>query len=520
MKNLFFFFALLLFSVTTKAQTTFYKVIDSVAGQSFGSVGAVPDSDGGYMLVGATTSAICLIKTNATGDTVWTKTYKSSTATTGYTYSSACFTTDQGWIIVGHKIGLSDIYVLKVDAAGTIQWEKFIGTTTLPEIPNSVQQTSDGGYVITALQHNTPSIPPSAYIVKLDAGGAVQWNTILSIPGQGNNSGNIYATTETNDGGYLLTGEADTIASNKSSAYLLKLDHTGTLQWSKLWSGSNGDKVSGAVLTPDNGFLISGTKRSSGGMGFGDMTITKTDSMGNISWCKAYSDVGGAVSKTSSGSFVVSGIDFRTAKMLFASIDSNGNVLWNRTIWDPFATPLLSILSCGGPSQTSDGGYILTGGAGGPGGGTKAYFFKTDAVGSPHCNDSTITITVSPYLPIVSTPVVTSSTGFSTSAVTTVVRSAADVITTYCISTGVEEKQNEISAISVYPNPSAGIFNFNGLEKGSTIQISDLSGRIISKIISMNDIETIDLNGKAKGIYFYTVITDEKLVQRGKIIID
>jgi hypothetical protein len=115
-------------------------------------------SDGGYIITGIkdannihspSTGNIYLIKTNASGDTLWTKTFGGSAADWGYSVQQ---TLDGGYIITGHTesfgAGLRDVYLIKTDALGNAIWTRTYGGSNGDE-GNSVQQTSDGGYIIT-----------------------------------------------------------------------------------------------------------------------------------------------------------------------------------------------------------------------------------------------------------------------------------------------------------------------------------------------------------------------------------
>ncbi|CAN5439506.1 hypothetical protein BH10BAC1_BH10BAC1_06420 [soil metagenome] len=81
---------------------------------------------------------------------------------------------------------------------------------------------------------------------------------------------------------------------------------------------------------------------------------------------------------------------------------------------------------------------------------------------------------------------------------------------------GLNELQNT-PQISVYPNPSSGQFNFNGLEKGNKIEVFDMTGKLIFEGRATSDFETINISENAKGIYFYRITDESKLVQSGKI---
>lgn len=75
------------------------------------------------------------------------------------------------------------------------------------------------------------------------------------------------------------------------------------------------------------------------------------------------------------------------------------------------------------------------------------------------------------------------------------------------------------TTIAVFPNPSAGKFNFSGMEKGSKLRVFDMNGRLVHETIAKENNITLDLDGKEKGVYFYQVSNQQKELQRGKLVV-
>jgi len=111
-------------------------------------------SDGGYIVAGYTRSFgeegtdVYLIKTDANGDTIWTKTYGGARDDIGYSVQQTC---DDGYVITGYTksfgAGGPDIYLIKTNATGDTVWTKTYGGNR-SDVGNSVQQTSDSGYIV------------------------------------------------------------------------------------------------------------------------------------------------------------------------------------------------------------------------------------------------------------------------------------------------------------------------------------------------------------------------------------
>jgi peptidyl-prolyl cis-trans isomerase B (cyclophilin B) len=81
------------------------------------------------------------------------------------------------------------------------------------------------------------------------------------------------------------------------------------------------------------------------------------------------------------------------------------------------------------------------------------------------------------------------------------------------------ESHEEAFLITVSPNPSNGQFLFSNLEKENTIEIYDISGKIIYQGISENRTSIVDLGGKDKGIYFYRIMREGREFQQGKLVL-
>jgi hypothetical protein len=81
------------------------------------------------------------------------------------------------------------------------------------------------------------------------------------------------------------------------------------------------------------------------------------------------------------------------------------------------------------------------------------------------------------------------------------------------------ETSSELNDINVSPNPSTGPFLFTGIEKGYTIIVYDITGKVIFNMASKGESHSVDLGDKAKGIYFYKVVYQGREAKHGKLII-
>ena len=190
-------------------------------------------------------------------------------------------TSDGGYAIAGTTssfgAGQADVYVVKLDANGNLQWTKTIGGKK-EDVGSSLIQTSDGGYAIAG----TYSLlyegihPFDVYVVKLDAKGNLQWTK--TIGGEHHDSGS--SLIQTSDGGYAIAGLTQSFGAGEWDVYVVKLGANGNLQWTKTIGGKNEDGGSSIIQTSDGGYAIAGDTKSFGA-GETDVCFVKLDKNGN-----------------------------------------------------------------------------------------------------------------------------------------------------------------------------------------------------------------------------------------------
>ena len=247
----------------------------------------VQTSDGGYAIAGYTGSFsagdwdVYLVKTDSVGNMQWNKTYGGTNDDTGW---SVIQTSDGGYAIAGitRSFGGSGgkVYLVKTDSAGNMQWNKTYGER--PESFGwSLVQTYDGGYAITG------STSGDFYLVKTDSTGNMQWSNFYG----GANEDFGYSVVQTSDGGYAITGDTFSFGAGGRDIYLVKTDSTGNMIWNKTFGGTNDDYGVSLVQTSDGGYAIAGHTFSFG-VGSIDFYLVKTDSAGNMQWNKTYGGTG------------------------------------------------------------------------------------------------------------------------------------------------------------------------------------------------------------------------------------
>ena len=334
-------------------------------------------------------------------------------------------TSDSGYVIIGttesYGAGYGDVYVIRTNAHGNIQWTKtygaagsFAGSNYGEEEGYSIRQTSDGGYIIGGLAYVCDGYTENFVLIKTDAAGNVQWNKSYGDFGSGYN----YDVLPTNDGGYMLAGTA-----YRNGILCIKTNKNGETLWCKEYDYSGGE---GALIvnTTDGGYAIAGSSYS-GYYGIGDMMLIKTNSNGNVLWSKTYG-YGRPLSlkQTTDGGFIIAGGPV-------IKTDASGNLSWSKTYEGTGAKDIEQttdkgfIISCitgnyagliktdangeviwsrkygGGQEyvssvhQVKDGGYVIAGQTSAFGTGKiDLYLVKTDSNGISGCNEAALTITV------------------------------------------------------------------------------------------------------------------------------
>jgi len=145
------------------------------------------------------------------------------------------------------------------------------------EAGNSLIQTSDGGYAIAGTTSSFGAVRKNVYVVKLDANGNLQWTKTISAKNE--NLGR-FSLIQTSDGGYAIAGHTESFGAGGNDVYLVKLDANGNLQWTKTIGGPETEEGNSLIQTSDGGYAIAGFTYSFGA-GWNDVYVVKLDKNGN-----------------------------------------------------------------------------------------------------------------------------------------------------------------------------------------------------------------------------------------------
>ena len=287
----------------------------------------------------------------------WQKTFGGSNSDSGYSVQQI---SDGGYIIAGvtYSFGAvwSDVYLIKTDSTGNLVWQKTFGGSDF-DWGYSVQQATDGGFIIAGTTCSFGDPLGDVYLIKADPNGNTLWQNTFG--GSGAEYG--YSVQQTSDGGYIIAGRTRFFGAGWEDVYLIKTNSAGNLLWQKTFGGSSGDVGSSVQQTSDGGFIIAGMSHP--GTRSADVYLVKTDPNGNQEWQKTfgrvYADEGFSVQQTIDGGFIIAG-DTRSFgagnwDVYLIKTDSGGNLAWQKTVGGNSNDSGRSI------QKTSDGGYIVAG---------------------------------------------------------------------------------------------------------------------------------------------------------------
>lgn len=259
--------------------------------------------------------------------------------------------------------GRHDIWLVKINPDGMVQWTKALGGS-LDDFLGKLVQTSDGGYAIAATTLSKDFDVPGnhgysdAWIVKLDGSGNIQWSKTYGSSKTDGASGIL----QTADSGYLFAGysgfNSGDVTGNHggSDVWVVKLSNSGSIQWQKSYGGSNSEQAMAVKQTTGGGYVVAANTMSVDGDVTGlhgasgrDYWILNLDSTGNLNWQKTY---GGSkdelptdVIQTTSGGYLITGCSNSTdgditghhgdtlhSDMWIVNLNSDGSLNWQSSL--------------------------------------------------------------------------------------------------------------------------------------------------------------------------------------------
>ncbi len=349
---------------TPTAQTMWTKTYGGSADDAAASCWQT--DDGGFVAVGFTASYgagnedTWLVKTDTWGDTVWTRTYGGAGEDYAYAVRQ---TVDGGWIVVGWTDSFGgggyDVWLLRTDAFGDTVWTRTYDAGA-DEKATYVQQTADKGYVIAAQTNAAGAGGQDLWLIKTDSLGDTLWTRVLG--GRGHDW--PCYVVQTFDGGYILTGRIELPIPRYIDVWLVKTDASGDTVWTRSYGGEGVDWGVSVEQTSDSGYVVGAWSSSfAGPPNFcADGWVLKTNAEGDTVWTRVYggdgTDQACRAQQTEDGGYAIVGLSDSYGADIDAWLvktDESGDTVWTRTYGG-------TGIDVGGFGQQSeDGGYFFAG---------------------------------------------------------------------------------------------------------------------------------------------------------------
>jgi uncharacterized delta-60 repeat protein len=273
-------------------------------------------SDGGYIVGGSTFSfgagekEFWILKLNSAGDIEWQHKYGGDRWDH---VSSVQQTNDGGYVFSGctgsFGAGSVDFWILKLSSAGDIEWQETYGGRH-DDKSRSIQQTIDGGYIVAGLTNSFgDGYDEDIWILKLNSEGDIEWQKTYGE----SRDDEAQSIQQTIDGGYIVAGWTNSFGDGyDDDIWVLKLSSEGDIEWHKIYGGNDVDRALAIQQTDDRGYIVAGWTNSFGVVDDDDIWVLKLSSAGDIEWQKAYGgnysqDYARAVQQTADGGYVVNG---------------------------------------------------------------------------------------------------------------------------------------------------------------------------------------------------------------------
>lgn len=300
------------------------------------------------------------------------------TSDNGYVFVSTTSSFDGD---VSTNNGARDAWIVRADHLGVILWEHSYGGFDY-EYPQSIQETSDGGFIMGAYSNsNNGHVSGNNgvndfWVVKLDSLGVIMWQKCLG----GSSWELLSSIQETSDGGYIIAGSSesnngDVTGNNGNWDYwIVKTDSLANIEWQKSLGGGFDDKSTDIKQTFDGGYIVIGSTESnnafvSGNHGEMDYWFVKLDNLGVVEWQKCYGgsqdDFGYSVQQTVDSGFIIAGSTYSNdgdvsnnqgiGDYWLVKTDASGNIIWEKSYGGSSTETANEII------QTEDGGYAVIG---------------------------------------------------------------------------------------------------------------------------------------------------------------
>ncbi|MFH0895660.1 MAG: T9SS type A sorting domain-containing protein [Bacteroidota bacterium] len=489
--------------ICTAQNNIFQKQIKS--GNGYGYASGIETNGGGFAFVGAqipTSGAdvsCILTATNNLGTPLWTRAY-------GYAgtqiFSSIQQTSDGGFVLGGtsdHASGVSGSkgIIVKTNSSGDTTWCRAYGGEDGEEF-TKVRQTEDGGYIAIGKTSTSAGASDDIYVVKVNTTGAIQWTRTFGVSVDNDWGSSV---EQTSDQGYIIAGAVfDGVTHN---ACMIRLNSSGDTLWTCHYNGASYDYGYNAIQTQDGGFILVGSTYSTGS-GNGDILVVKTDPNGNTQWSKVYgtseTETGLSILQLGSGDYLIgANQDANLINYVLLKITSTGSMSWSKQ----YGTNDLTFQDM---NITQNDGALMSG-VRHTASGFSAFVVKADGAGNAAgCNTTDASLIEGNGDFTIKKQVVvgTSGNAYSFKIVATTITTTDS---TLCSGLDINENTEKFG-MTVFPNPTSGhiTLDLGDAQNFSEIKIYNSIGGLVGSenVKSVSGKVNIDLSQYGKGLFLLT----------------
>jgi len=227
-----------------------------------------------------------------------------------------------GFLVAGRtasSTGGTDMYLLKLNGQGQLEWEQKIGEDESDEAAEIIE-AENGTFIIVGNSDSYGGGPglKDMWAVKVDAQGNEVWNKTY---GTDTSIDEARGIAPAHDGGYVIIGHTLSLEQESSDVMLIKIDSNGEKIWEKTFGGDKSEEGADVVQVED-GYTVLGHTESLG-KGKWDIWLFHVDKEGNQMWEKTFgggdNEMGNALTTLSDGSYVIAGYTYSFA---VASLDA------------------------------------------------------------------------------------------------------------------------------------------------------------------------------------------------------
>ena len=312
------------------------------------------------------------------GPCTWERTFGGRLEDKAYAVAAPA---DDGVAVVGHSRsfnGQFDGWFLGLDRGGAERWQRVLGGPQ-SEQAYGVVPTPDGGIAVVGQTRSWGNGASDLWLVKLDAAGRLAWDR--TIGGPGNDRGRAIAALP--DGGLAVAGFVTRTEEQGRDAFVARLDSDGAILWQESVDSPGDDAASHLAIAPGGGLLVTGYRHVSRENGY-DLWAARYDPAGRLIWQRlidrAGFEAGTSIVALSDGGAAIAGVVAANGGRLDARVvrlGADGDVLWDRTFGGDGND------SAWGLVPGEDGRLIISGATESHGAGsTDAWIFALDPQGS------------------------------------------------------------------------------------------------------------------------------------------